>query len=64
MKELTSTNMLRFVLRDETVVDPLLSTHYKTQQVQVLQQYWEPSEKYIGIVQGEWRDVPLFLGDD
>jgi hypothetical protein len=53
-------------MRDVTVVDreSKLWNHYTVEKIPVLQQYWKPPEKYEGLANGEWRDVPVFNAVD
>lgn len=53
---------LRFVLRDVTSLD-VKNNSYDPVTVKILQQWFQPAERYIGVISGEWRDVPLVTGD-
>lgn len=53
---------LRFVLRDVASLD-VKSNNYDSVTVKILQQWFQPAERYIGVISGEWRDVPLVTGD-
>lgn len=60
---LTPTTHLRFVVREVTAFDPSKNSYAPTT-VRVLQQWFEPQQRYIGAVAGEWRDIPLVVGDE
>jgi hypothetical protein len=60
---LIPTAHLRFVLREVTALD-MSKNSYAPTNVRVLQQWYEPHQRYAGIVPGEWRDIPLVTGDD
>lgn len=56
------TEYFRFVKREKVVGSQGLGMRV-TQDVQVLQQWWETS-KMVGQPWGEWRDVPLLPEDN
>lgn len=60
---LTPTTHLRFVLREVTALDTS-KNRYAPTTMRVLQQWFEPHQRYAGVFPGEWRDVPLVTSDD
>jgi hypothetical protein len=53
---LTPTAHLRFVVREVTAFD-INKNGYSPTNIKILQQWFEPHQRYAGIVPGEWRDV-------
>lgn len=60
---LTPTAHLRFVVREVTAFD-INKNGYSPTSIKILQQWFEPHQRYAGIVPGEWRDIPLVTGED
>ncbi|CAB5220050.1 hypothetical protein UFOVP239_39 [uncultured Caudovirales phage] len=56
MSEFKPTMRLRFVSREMVVQR---EGTYEPQSIRVLQQYFEPTQSFVGICDGEWRDVVL-----
>lgn len=51
------TMRLRFIEREQIIGE--LGEHKISQNVRILQQWWEPVNAGPGWLLGEWRDVPL-----
>lgn len=60
---LIPTAHLRFVLREVTALD-ISKNSYAPTTMRVLQQWFEPHQRYVGVFPGEWREIPLVTGDD
>ena len=60
---LIPTAHLRFVLREVTEFD-ISKNGYEHKIAKILQQRFEPHQRYAGVFPGEWRDVPLVTSDD
>lgn len=59
---LIPTAHLRFVLREVTALDTSKNSYAPTT-MRVLQQWFEPHQRYAGVFPGEWREIPLVTGD-
>jgi len=60
---LIPTAHLRFVVRGVTEFD-ISVNGYEHKNAKILQQWFEPHQRYAGVFPGEWRDVPLVTSDD